>query len=148
MAGLRVFDSWALLAWLLDQPAAAHIQALLQLAEDHLDSPIFMSWMNAGEVYYMVSRKVGQKAAEDFLNRLPSLPIRLVVPEPQDFISAAKLKATRRISYADGFASALTIEKGGRLVTGDPELAAMADVVSIEWIGKPLAALPELGSPQ
>jgi len=148
MTALRVLDSWALLAWLLDQPAATHIQTLLQQAEDGPATRLVMSWMNVGEVYYMASRKLGPKAAEDFLNRLPSLPLRLVVPEPEDFIAAAKLKATRRISYADGFAAALAIGQGGTLVTGDPELAAMSDVLTVEWIGQPLPPSPETGSPQ
>ena len=137
MSDLRVLDSWALLAWLFDQPAAAHVQTLLQRAEEGLDNRLTMSWMNVGEVYYMASRKLGPEAADDFLNRLPSLPLRLVVPEQEDFIAAAKLKASRRISYADGFAAALTISQGGTLVTGDPELAAMADVLAVEWIGGP-----------
>jgi hypothetical protein len=74
-------------------------------------------------------RKAGTKAADDVL-------------------AAAKLKASRRISYADGFASALALGKGGLLVTGDPELAAMADVLRVEWIGKPLPLSPEHGSPR
>lgn len=33
MPGLKVFDSGALLAWLLDQPAAARVETLLQQAD-------------------------------------------------------------------------------------------------------------------
>jgi len=44
-------------------------------------------------------------------------------------------KATRRISYADGFAAALAQREGASLVTGDPELKELADVVTVEWIG-------------
>src|SRR5947207_5370122 len=107
MPGLRVFDAWALLTWLLDQPAAAHVEALLQEADQGDGLEIVMSWVNVGEVYYMATRKVDSAKAEEFLQRLPSLPIRLVVPQPDDFIEAARLKATRRISYADAFAAAL-----------------------------------------
>jgi ribonuclease VapC len=58
-----------------------------------------------------------------------------VLPGEADIIAAAKLKATRRISYADGFAAALAQRVGASLVTGDPELKAIADVVTVEWIG-------------
>lgn len=135
MPGCKVFDSWALLAWLLDQPAAARIEALLQQADqgDHLQ--LVMSWVNVGEVYYMASRKLDAAKAEEFLTRLPSLPIRLVLPGEEDIITAAKLKAGRRISYADGFAAALALREGAALVTGDPELKAMADVLIVDWIG-------------
>ena len=117
MPGLKVFDSWALLAWLLDQPAAARIDTLLQQAEQGDDLQLVMSWVNAGEVYYMASRKLNQAKAEEFLRRLPSLPIRLVRPSEEDIIAAAKLKSTRRISYADGFAAALAQSEGAALVT-------------------------------
>lgn len=135
MPGCKVFDSWALLAWLLDQPAAARIEALLQQADqgDHLQ--LVMSWVNVGEVYYMASRKLDAAKAEEFLTRLPSLPIRLVLPGEEDIITAAKLEAGRRISYADGFAAALALREGAALVTGDPELKAMADVLIVDWIG-------------
>jgi predicted nucleic acid-binding protein len=59
----------------------------------------------------------------------------LVLPREEDIIAAAKLKSTRRISYADGFAAALAQGEGAALVTGDPELQAMSDVVRVEWIG-------------
>ena len=66
-----------------------------------------MSWINAGEVYCMLARKHDSKAAEEFLTRLPSLPIRLVLPEEEDIIAAARLKSAHRLSYADAFAAAL-----------------------------------------
>jgi predicted nucleic acid-binding protein len=88
MPNSKVFDSWALLSWLLDQPAAGYVEELLQKAE-HDDIELVMSWINIGEVYYMATRKAGPLKAAEFLNRLPSPPIRLVVPEPADFIEAA-----------------------------------------------------------
>jgi uncharacterized protein len=94
-----------------------------------------MSWFNAGEVYYMLVRKHSGRVAEDFLTRLPSLPIRLMLPAAKTVILAAKLKSTRRISYADGFAAALAQSENATLVTGDPELRDISDVLSVEWIG-------------
>jgi len=58
-----------------------------------------------------------------------------VIPQPDDFIEAARLKATRRISYAGAFAAALARRETAALVTGGPELREMADVLTIEWIG-------------
>ena len=70
----KVLDSWALLAWLLDQPAASRVEALLERAEAG-KVQLSMSWMNAGEVYSMASRKLGAHEAEEFHSRLPSLPV-------------------------------------------------------------------------
>jgi uncharacterized protein len=124
-----------LLAWLRnEQPAADHVRDCLQRAEEGT-LQLFMSWINAGEVYYMLARKHNAKPAEEFLTRLPSLPIQVVLPDEQDIVAAAKLKSARKISYADGFAAALAEKETAALITGDPELGEMADVLTIEWIG-------------
>lgn len=94
-----------------------------------------MSWINAGEVYYLTARKRGPAQAEEFLARLPSLPLRLVSPDADGIISAAKLKSKYRISYADAFAAALAMRDSAVLVTGDPELRTLIETVSVEWIG-------------
>ena len=133
----RVFDSWAILAWLLEQPGHEHVRMLLEEAEQE-SIQILMSWINVGEVYYMAVRKKGPHAAETFLARLPELPIRLMLPSDQDFIEAARLKATRRISYADGFAAALAMKYQAPIVTGDPEMLGFGDVLTVEWIGGPV----------
>ena len=74
----------------------------------------------------MACRKKGPKVAEAFLQRLPEPPLEVVLPTADDFIPAARLKATRRISYADGFAAALATQHQAAVVTGDPELRGMA----------------------
>src|ERR1039458_507686 len=79
MPDFKVVDAWALLAWLRDeQPAANHVRDCLQQAEEGTIQ-LSMSWINAGEVYYMLARKHDPKAAEEFLTRLPSLPIRMAL---------------------------------------------------------------------
>ena len=107
MPDSKVVDAWALLAWVRnEQPAADHILDNLEQAE--LGSlNLAMSWINVGEVYSMLVRKHDRKTAEEFLTRLPSLPIRLLLPDEDDIIAVAKLKATRQISYADASAAAL-----------------------------------------
>lgn len=130
----KVLDSWALLAWLLDQPAAGQVESLLERAERG-EISLSMSWLNAGEVYYMTARELGAAQAEVFLTRLPSVPLRLELPDAADVLSAAKLKAKHRISYADAFAAALAMRDGAALVTGDPELRTLSETVAVEWIG-------------
>ena len=132
----KVLDSWAMLAWLLDQPAASRVEALLERAEVG-KLQLSMSWVNVGEVYYMTSRKLGAQQAEEFHSRLPSLPVRLVLPDAAEVIQAAKLNARYRISYADAFAASLAMRENAALVTGDPELRALGEVVTVDWIGLP-----------
>lgn len=135
MPDSKVVDAWALLAWVRDeQPAANHVKGCLQQAEEG-NLQLFMSWINVGEVYYMLARKHDTKTAEEFLTRLPSLPIRLVLPEEEDIIAAAKLKSAHRLSYADAFAAALAVKETAALITGDPEFRDLAKLFTVEWIG-------------
>jgi predicted nucleic acid-binding protein len=135
MPDSKVVDAWALLAWVRDeQPAANHVRGCLQQADEG-NLQLFMSWINAGEVYYMLARKHDAKTAEEFLTRLPSLPIRLVLPEEEDIIAAAKLKSAYRLSYADAFAAALALKETAALITGDPEFRGLAKLFTVEWIG-------------
>jgi predicted nucleic acid-binding protein len=135
MPDSKVVDAWALLAWLRDeQPAADSVRQTIQEAEKG-NVQLLMSWINAGEVYYMLARKHDPKTAEEFLTRLPSLPIRLVLPEEEDIMAAAKLKSAYRISYADAFAAALAIKENAVVITGDPEMREMGVVLKVEWIG-------------
>jgi predicted nucleic acid-binding protein len=82
----------------------------------------------------MLVRKNGLRVAHEFLARLPSLPLRLVVPDEEAVIEAAKLKSGRRISHADAFAAALALRENATLVTGDPELRAMRGILRVEWL--------------
>jgi predicted nucleic acid-binding protein len=130
----KVLDSWALIAWIRDEPPAQYIEELFSQAERQ-SGVLHISWIHIGEVYYMISRKAGVRKADQFLAKLPLLPVTLHVPEPEIVIEAARLKANHRISYADGFAAALALKLGAPVVTGDPELRALQGIVQIDWIG-------------
>ena len=135
----KVVDSWAIIAWLLDQIGASQVQAFLEAA-DTGNLQIFMSWINVGEVYYIAARRHGRDKAENFLQRLPSLPIRVELPEESDILEAARLKSSRRLAYADAFAVALAIRERAAIITGDPQIAALKDLLMIDWIGPERAA--------
>jgi predicted nucleic acid-binding protein len=135
MPDSKIVDAWALFAWLRDQqPAADKVKLILQAAAAG-EVELLMSWINAGEVYYMLTRKHDARTAEQFLSRLPALPIRLLVPGEEDVIAAAKIKAARRVSYADAFAVALAVKENAAVITGDAEIRELADVVTVDWIG-------------
>lgn len=126
-------DSWALLEWLLGQPGAPKVREILDRASDG-QHQLLMDWINVGEVIYMLVRKRSRQASEDFLTRLPSLPIRLVMPTSDSIVRAARLKSIYKLSYADAFAVDLAVQQQSGIVTGDPEIAAL-NVVKVVWVG-------------
>lgn len=81
-----------------------------------------MSWINVGEVYYVLRRDQGAAEAETTLRDLrPRLSLDL--PSEERVIQAARLRADHRFAYADAFAAATTMAHDALLLTGDPELS-------------------------
>jgi predicted nucleic acid-binding protein len=118
----KVLDSWALMAFLHDEPAAAEVERLLLQAADEKHK-LLLCVVNWGEIYYSVARAEGEAVAEQKAADLATLAIDLV-PVDDDLKlarEAAKLKATKRMAYADCFAAALAKTRNAELVTGDPE---------------------------
>lgn len=87
--------------------------------------------LTPGEVFYAFKRRKGSEAAERMLARLRELPIHLHEPREKDILKAARIKSERRVSYADAFAVGLALDLGGAVVTGDPELRALADMAPV-----------------
>lgn len=112
-----VLDSWAVLRLLEGtEPAASRVQAEL----DGDISPV-MSWINVGEVFYIVRRLHGHEAARSVVHDLrPQLDLEL--PDEQRVLRAATIKAEHPMAYADAFAAATAIAHQAPLLTGDPEL--------------------------
>ena len=127
----KVLDSYALLAFLEKEGAYARIQDLLATE----DAPVFMNAVNVGEVFYILSRQRGERAAEYFLSVvLPGLPISVLDNSFDNVIAAARLKAKHALSFADCFAAATAIRENAVLVTGDPEFRKLGKAVTVEWI--------------
>lgn len=110
-----VLDTWAVLGYLLDEePAASRVERVLA------ERPV-MSWINLGEVYYILIRRHGMPAAVEAVRDLRSA-LHVELPAEHVVEQAARIKAEYRMSYADAFAAATAIRHHGELWTGDPEL--------------------------
>ena len=119
-----VLDSWAVLRLLEGtEPAASRVQAEL----DGHDDPV-MSWINLGEVFYVVRRLHGNEAAESVVRDLrPRLLLDL--PDEARILQAATIKAEHALAYADAFAAATALAHDATMLTGDPELL----LPSVTW---------------
>ena len=111
-----VLDSWAVLRYLEDtEPAAKLVNDLLGV-----ERPL-MSWINLGEVHYVLRRAHGEDAAiETVLDLSAVIEVRL--PHEHLVLDAARIKADYPMAYADAFGAALSIAQDATLWTGDPEL--------------------------
>jgi predicted nucleic acid-binding protein len=131
----KVLDSWALIAFFEDEPAAEEVEKILQAAADEKHR-LLMSVVNWGEVYYNTMREVSQEAAEQKARDIAALPIEIVGVGDDLMLArqAAIFKATHKMSYADCFAAALAKEKKAELITGDPEFKEVGKEIKISWL--------------
>lgn len=111
-----VLDSWAVLRYLEDAEPVA--QAVADLLDG--ERPL-MSWINLGEVHYVLRRHHGDDAATETVRDLREV-IDAHLPDERLVLDAARVRADHRMVYADAFAAALAVARGATLWTGDPEL--------------------------
>ncbi|MBV9447293.1 MAG: type II toxin-antitoxin system VapC family toxin [Streptosporangiaceae bacterium] len=113
-----VLDSWAVLTMLQDGPDASRVARELERG------PI-MSWINLGEVLYILRRRYGSGEADATVRDLCRV-LHAELPPEAVVRAAAAIKAEHRMSYAGAFAVATALRHDGELWTGDPELLVPA----------------------
>ncbi len=133
MAAAKVLDSWALLCYLEQEPG---FQKMIDLFEKAVESskPLLMCIVNWGEVYYQVARRFGEQKAQEIEQLIQTLPIMLVEANKELTREAARIKAIKRMAYADCFAVALARLKKAELYTGDPEFKAVEKELKVVWL--------------
>jgi predicted nucleic acid-binding protein len=126
-----VFDSYALIAFFRQEEGYEAIRELLvEMATGETEG--FITMVNVGEVYYMISRKSGAKNATTALDALLKFPLKIVDADLKLTLEAAALKAKYALSYADAYAAALTITKKATLITGDAEFESLKSEVGFK----------------
>lgn len=131
-----VLDAWAVLALIFgEEPAGREVRDIF-VKKGISRSSIHLSWINLGEVYYIVSRKIGPDQANEVLEDIRLLPLTLHEPSKTDILSAANLKANHKLSYADAFAVSLAQKIRGTLLTGDPEIIMLGETVKVHPLFK------------
>jgi len=95
---------------------------------------LLMSWVNVGEVAYIVERRWGRGRLYQTLGTLEATKIEFVPIGRELALAAAHIKAEHPPAYANALAAALAAKENAILVTGDPEFKALAKSVSICWI--------------
>ena len=128
-----VLDSWSVIAYLEDEPSGQQVADLIAGAHDE-GIQIYMTVVNAGEVWYIIAREISEKEANSSIKELRELRIQFVDVDWELTQEAAQFKSKNKMSYADCYAAALAKVKKADLVTGDTEFKAVEDQVKIQWV--------------
>ncbi len=130
-----VLDSWAALAYLQGEPAAEKMGELVADAIEHR-IPLYMSVINAGEVWYILAREISAATADSAISDIRGWGVELVDADWLLAQVAADFKSRHKLSYADAFAAALAKQRRAHLVTGDAEFESIQEDVPISWLQK------------
>jgi predicted nucleic acid-binding protein len=133
MPASPVLDSFALLAFLRDEPGSDTVAALLEKAGAR-EQPVHMTEVNYAEVQYIVRRKDGDAAWRTVAGELLAMPIEFHPADRPLADIAADLKTRFKLSLADAFAAALARIRNAELVTGDPEFKEVENEIKIAWL--------------
>jgi len=128
-----VLDSWAVLAYLEDEGSGQKVADLIADAHEH-GIPLFMSVVNAGEVWYILAREVSETEADKGVDGLRKLGIEFIGVDWKLSRQAGAYKSKNRMSYADCFAAALAKQRKLEIYTGDPEFKAMESELKVVWL--------------
>ena len=133
MAAAKVLDSYALLCYLEQEPGYEKIIELFEKAVES-SKPLLMCVVNWGEVYHQVARRFGDQKAREIEQLIETLPITLVEVNKELTREAARIKATKKIAYADCFAVVLARLRKAELYTGDPEFKVVEKEIKVVWL--------------
>lgn len=118
-----------------ETPAMERVRELLYQAGSS-EISLYLSVINLGEIFYSFGRQRGESAAKIAIEKIKTLPLHILPVDESAVLAAARYKMANRISYADAFAVAAAVELDAKLVTGDPELLALADQVQLEPLSR------------
>lgn len=128
-----VLDSWAVIAYLEDEPSGEQIEDLIATAHEE-QIPIYMSVINLGEVWYTFAREISEEEANASVKTLSDLRIQFEDANWELTQEAARFKSKNKMSYADAFAAALAKTKKADLITGDNEFKPLDGEIKISWV--------------
>jgi predicted nucleic acid-binding protein len=128
-----VLDASSVLRFLDDEPGAARVQDLLNLARME-KAELLLSAVNWGELVYVLARAHGRVGARRMLDSLRSLPLTIVDATGHRAEDAAWFKEQFRVPYADAFAGALAQSENIPLITADYDFKSSASAIKIEFL--------------
>ena len=135
MSGPYVLDANALLDFVEDGPGAERVEHLFTDAFRR-STPVLMSVVNWGEVFYHSWQQRGEESARRTIADLSRLPIELVAVDVSQSLQAGEIKARHKIPYVDCLAAALAMIRQAILVTSDRDFEKLGRRVQVLWIAR------------
>lgn len=130
-----VLDSFAILSLYHREPGWRVVQKALY-DQDKSGTRAVLNWINWGEFFYIVKRRVGPAKGTDALHLLEQLPIELYPIDQVLVRAAAEIKSEHALSYADAFCVATAQRLDAVVLTNDLEFESVESLIKIRWLTK------------
>jgi predicted nucleic acid-binding protein len=111
-----VLDTSAIVAYLLDEPEADRIEALLRVPER-----LIIPFMALMEARYRLLRDRPRDLVDEALRLVDAWPVYVVESSPAWGVAAADVKARDGLSLADAWIASLALLHDAELLHKDPE---------------------------
>ncbi len=131
-----VLDANAVLDFVEDGPGAERMEQLLKDAS-RLRSPLLMSVVNWGEVFYYSWQQHGEESARKMISNLLRLPLELVPVDAPQSLQAGEIKVRHKIPYVDCLAASLAMTRQAVLVTSDRDFEKLGRRIQVLWLARP-----------
>lgn len=132
-AHTKVLDSWALIAFLEDEPGADKVEDTI-ISALNTNTQLLITTVNMGEVWYSLARAHNPQTADNAVHQVTSLGVKMVPVDWDLSHRAARFKARYKIAFADCFAAALSSREDAEIITGDREFTQLEDEIKITWL--------------
>lgn len=133
MKGVKVLDSWALLAYFEGEQAGSKVTEILKKAA-HKEKSLLISVINWGEVLYIIETRYSKEKREEIEHLMNQMHLEVIDADKDLTRLAAHFKATRKLPYADCFAAALAQTRKASLVTGDKDFKHLDGELEVDWL--------------
>jgi predicted nucleic acid-binding protein len=122
-----LLDTSALLALIEDEAGADRVEQVIK------HDQTLLTWVCLLETYYVTQQERGTAEADRRYALIKNLPVTIMweINEPA-LLTAARLKAAHRLSFADVIVAAFAIQEEAIPLHKDPEFEALAGHVQLE----------------
>jgi predicted nucleic acid-binding protein len=118
-----LIDSWAWIEYWKGGRFAAEAGSYIEGDEEGVASTI-----NLAEVYLWVAKSYGEATAGEKIGTIEKR-CHVIPVERDTAVEAARIKKREKLGLADSLILATARQVGGRVVTGDPGMKGLGDVV-------------------
>lgn len=114
-----LFDTMALIAFFNNETGAGNVESILEKVDEN-SAEGFVSVITLTEIYYLYSKRLGEKHAKKRIEQIGFSNLMIVSIDEETAIKAGEFK-TKTIPIADALIAANAYFTGAKVVTDDED---------------------------